>query len=52
MQAKNSGFDDFVDDCFIEEDPICQTSREDSLELIASQLLSELVRQDDDLRAA
>ena len=48
MNSINSAFDDFVDDCFLEEDPLCNKSREESLELVASQLISELVSQDED----
>ena len=52
MSLQNSAFDDFVDDCFVEEDPLCDKSREKSLELVASQLIAELISEDDDLIAA
>ena len=52
MAFTTSSFDDFVDDCFISEDPLCNKSKEHSLELVASQLIAELVSQDDDLMAA
>ena len=51
-ETNPSAFDDFVDDCFLEEDPLFDASREKSLELVASQLISELVEEDDDLIAA
>ena len=50
MASDDTAFDDFVDDCFIDHDPLCNTSRENSLELGASQLISELL--DDDLMVA
>ena len=52
MTSPNTAFDDFVDDCFIDQDPLCEASREKSLELVASQLISELVAEDDELMAA
>ncbi len=52
MLSKDSAFDDFVDDCFIEKDPICDLDGQRSLELVASQLISELLlEQDHDLAA-
>ena len=52
MSTLHSPFDDFVDDCFLEEDPLCNKSREQSLELIASQLISGLVTEDEEQMAA
>ncbi len=52
MSEENTAFDDFVDDCFIDEDPLCDMSRSNSLELVASKLISELVASDEDLKAA
>ena len=52
MSSTNFAFDDFVDDCFIEEDPICTLSGEKSLELVASQLISGLVSENEDLKSA
>ncbi len=47
MKVENTGFDDFVDDCFIDEDPICKKSSDASLELVASQIISELLTEDE-----
>ena len=52
MSDKNLAFDDFVDDCFIEEDPICGLNGEKSLELVASTLISELISDDGNNKAA
>jgi len=52
MIASNPAFDDFVDDCFVGEDPLCNISSERSLELVASQLISELIEEDKDSIAA
>ena len=52
MISNNSAFDDFVDDCFLEEDPLCDISEGKSLELVASQLISQIVAEDDDVVAA
>ncbi len=49
MSTRKSPFDDFVDDCFIDEDPLCNISQERSLELVASQLITELLAQDDSI---
>ena len=46
MTTAINAFDDFVDDCFINEDPLCNKTTEDSLEIIASQIISELVSED------
>ena len=37
--------DDFIDDCFVEKDPICDLRRQDSLELdrYASALIAEMM---------
>ena len=47
MSERNYAFDDFVDDCFLGEDPLCGLKKERSLQLVASQLLSELIVEDD-----
>jgi len=52
MSATNFAFDDFVDDCFIAEDPICEWRGEKSLELLASPLISELVSENQESKAA
>ena len=52
MSSANFAFDDFVDDCFIEEDPICERRGEKSLELVASQLISELVSENQESKIA
>ena len=41
----STGLDDFIDDCFVEKDPICDLSRQDSLELdrYASALIAEMM---------
>ncbi len=52
MALKNSAFDDFVDDCFIEKHPLCDQSRSDALELVASRLIAELIDADDHDRIA
>ena len=51
MALADSAFDDFVDDCFIEQDPICKKNTERYYELVASQLIAELI-ENDDLMAA
>ena len=43
MNNSDSVFDDFVDDCFLEEDPLCNRDSKESLELSASKLISELL---------
>ena len=50
MTATDFAFDDFVDDCFIDKDPLCGIPKGKSLELVASQLISELVDVDYDLK--
>ena len=52
MTETSTAFDDFVDDCFVENDPICNIEKERSLELVASQLISELLAEEDDTIAA
>ena len=39
------GLDDFIDDCFVEKDSICDFRRQDSLELdrYASALIAEMM---------
>ena len=41
----SGGLDDFIDDCFVEKDPICDLRRQDSLELdrYASALIAEMM---------
>ncbi len=48
MVQNDSALDDFIDDCFIEDDPLCCNRKERSLDLIASQLISEIVTQEND----
>ncbi len=48
MTVTSSAFDDFVDDCFVQNDPICNKEKEKSLELVASQLISELLEGEED----
>ena len=48
MISSNRAFDDFVDDCFVEKDPISNINSERSLELIASQLISEVIEETKD----
>ncbi|KGG13394.1 MULTISPECIES: hypothetical protein [Prochlorococcus] len=38
-------FDAFIDDCFVEKDPICDLRKEDSIELdlYASKLITEML---------
>ena len=52
MSSTNFAFDDFVDDCFIEEDPICELRGEMSLESVASQIISELVSANQESKAS
>ena len=53
MSSKESALDSFIDDCFIDEDPLCTINKERSLELVASQLIAELIaEEDDEIRAA
>lgn len=52
MTEKSSAFDAFIDDCFLDEDPICNKVRSDSLDLIGSKLISELVSNKDDEQIA
>lgn len=49
MTVDNSAFDDFVDDCFIADDPLCNKSREKSIELVALPSISQLIAPDSDL---
>ena len=39
------GLDDFIDDCFVEKDSICDLRRQDSIELdrYASALIAEMM---------
>ena len=41
----SQGLDDFIDDCFVEKDPICDLRTQDSLELdrYASALIAEMM---------
>ena len=41
----SDGLNDFLDDCFVEKDPICDLRRQDSLELdrYASVLIAEMM---------
>ena len=54
MSSSTSAFDDFVDDCFIGKHPLCKRTKEESQELIASQIIAELlaVKEGDDLISA
>ena len=53
MSNTESAFSDFVDDCFIDQDPICNKNKEESLELVASDLISQLLSEStDDILAA
>ncbi len=53
MTDTSTAFDDFVDDCFVKNDPICNVEKEKSLELVASRLISELLTaEEDDVIAA
>ena len=45
MFSQNAAFDDFIDDCFLDEDPLCNKSQEKPLELVASKLIAELVAE-------
>ncbi len=47
MLQTNDAFEDFVDDCFIDDDPICNINRERSLELAASKIISELLTEEE-----
>ena len=47
MRDKSYPFDDFLDDCFLNNDPLCAVSEERSLELVASQLIAELIHEED-----
>ena len=46
MLNNEKAFDDFLDDCFIGQDPICKASEEKILELIPSQLISEIIDEE------
>ncbi|WP_320674160.1 hypothetical protein [Prochlorococcus sp. MIT 1341] len=48
MKRNDNALDAFIDDCFLDEDPICSNPNERSLELIASRLISELVPENND----
>ena len=52
MENLNEAFDDFIDDCFIGSDPICNQELDPSLEIVASQLISEVISADDAYFAA
>ncbi|WP_269622418.1 hypothetical protein [Prochlorococcus marinus] len=45
----SKAFDAFIEDCFLNNDPICDLRREDSLELdrYASKLLAEMISTQD-----
>ncbi len=47
MDSQQTAFDDFVDDCYIEDDPICSKNNQKSLEVITSQLITELLTEED-----
>ena len=46
MVSGNSAFDDFLDDCFIKEDPLCNFSNDNPLKIVDSKLVSELLKED------
>tara|TARA_B100000700_G_C14966240_1_gene819005 strand:+ start:1133 stop:1285 length:153 start_codon:yes stop_codon:yes gene_type:complete len=47
MNYNTLAFDDFIDDCLVGKDPICQVNKDASQELIASKLISELINDDE-----
>ena len=46
MEKTSEAFDDFVDDCFLDEDPLCDLSRKESVETVTSQLIVEMMAED------
>ncbi len=48
MDRTHEAFRDFVDDCFVDEDPLCNLRRDKSLELVPSQLISEIIQEEGD----
>ena len=52
MSIDNSALEKVINDCSLEEDTHFNKHRKDSLELIASQIISELVVEDDERIAA
>jgi len=46
MDKTYESFCDFVDDCVVKHDPLCNLSRDKSSELISSQLISEMMQED------
>ena len=47
MALNDYAFDDFVEDCIIQGNSLCEPKNEKSLELVASQILSSLVSEND-----
>ena len=46
MDKTHEAFCDFVDDCFVNEDPLWNVNRDKSLDLISSQLISEIIQEE------
>ena len=47
MALNDYAFDDFVEDCIIQGNSLCEPKNEKTLELVASQILSSLVSEND-----
>ena len=47
MSTKESALDSFIDDCFVDDDPLCNFKKERSPELYAYQLIGVFIENDD-----
>ena len=46
MDKNHEAFCDFVDDCFGDEDPLSNLSKDKSWDLVPSQLISEMMQEE------
>ncbi len=49
MALQNLAFDDFLDSCFIAEDPLCKSTLEQKSDLLSEKILTELIKTERDL---
>ncbi len=42
MDKISDAFDDFIDDCFIDDDPLCNLSIDNASEVVPSQIISAM----------
>ena len=43
MNSSDFALDDFIDDCFINDDPLCKKDEKEYLELVASKLIASTI---------